>query len=868
MTDIAVGGRIGAPPSRLSKSGALVRLAWRSLRGDAAGLGVFIACIALGVAAIVGVGSVSRSFSDGLAAQSRTLLGGDASFSVMHAPLGQDAIAWLEARGVVAKAAEMRAMARKVDGSRTALVALKVVDHAWPNLGQAVVQPSRPVQDLLAKSNGFYGLVADPSLAARLGLSVGDRVTLGDETFELRAALVSEPDGLASGLTLGPRVLMSEDALAATGLAQPGSLIRWTYKVALNRPPPGGAEPDAAAFVAQADEAFPRVGWETRTRDNVSPQIAQSSKQLSQFLILVALTALMVGGIGVANGARAYVDRKMADFATLKAIGATGGAVFSIAMIQLLALAGLGAAIGLIAGAAAPFALAAVLSGQFQIPFQPALYPKELELGALYGLLSAFAFSAGPVGRAHDAPVAALFRSRFQNAQAGLPRARYVAMVASAFLALFVLTLATAGDRRIVDAYVVAALVAVAALRAVAWAIERAIRRAPRTGPAELRLALTDLRAPGALTATVVLSLGLGLTLLTAIALVDGNLRDEIGQSATNRTPSLFFLDIPAARDEAFRSFVASSAPTASLEEAPMLRGRVVALNGKPPIPENVASSASWVLNGDRGLTYSAEPPPGARLVAGSWWSKDYQGPPLVSLDAAAARGLNLKIGDTVTVNALGRDITAKIANLRDVDWRSLGINFVFVFSPDALRSAPHTILGSAAYPPDAPADVDLDLMRRVADSFPTVSVVRVKDAIDMANALLDKVAFAIRCASSVVLAAAALALAGAIASGQRNRIYNAVILKTIGATRAQLLGALALEYALLGCAAAVVGVGAGGLAAYLVLTRVLDLAQFTWLWTPIAVVVLTGLGVALALGTALTFRALGQKPSSYLRSD
>jgi putative ABC transport system permease protein len=371
---------------------------------------------------------------------------------------------------------------------------------------------------------------------------------------------------------------------------------------------------------------------------------------------------------------------------------------------------------------------------------------------------------------------------------------------------------------------------------------------------------------PGALTPTVVLSLGLGLALLVTVIEIDGNLRRQIEGALPERVPSFYFLDIQSAESERFDAFIHREAPKAVLERVPMLRGRIMSAAGIRADDIKARSDAAWVLQSDRGITFAADLPRGSRVVEGEWWPKDYTGPPLVSMEKRIAEGLKLKIGDPIMVNVLGRNITAQIANLRSVHWENLGINFVLVFSPSAFAGAPHTDIATLSYPGGATTEQETALLKAVGESFPAVTTVRVKDAIEAVGNLIRNLIVAVRGASLVALFAAVLVLGGALAAGHRDRIYDAVVLKTLGATRTKLIGAYALEYLLLGSVTAFFGVGAGSIAAWLIVTRVMNL-DFVWLPGPSAGAAFGALVVTVVLGLAGTFSALGHKPATVLRN-
>jgi putative ABC transport system permease protein len=849
--------------SRRAPIAALLRFALRDLRGGLAGLRIVILCVALGVAAIVGVNSLARSLEAGLGRDGRTILGGDASFSLMHRELAPDERAYLAARGAISTVATLRAMARNVGGDAT-LVEAKAVGDSWPDLGAATFDPAMPPAQALAPDGGAFGAAAEPALMDRLGLAIGDRFDIGAAHFIVRARIVAEPDRLATGIGFGPRVLMSEAALRASGLIQPGALIRWTTRVRLggaNAPPPDAAAVDA--FVGAAKAAFPQAGWEARSRANVSPDFARDLDRFGEFLTLVGLMSLVVGGVGVANAAQSFVERKLTTLAILKALGANGGAAVALALAEFLAVTLIGVAAGLAIGAATPFVVDALFAAALPLPLAPAIFPRELALGALYGLLTALAFAVAPLGRAHDAPVAQLFRSLVESESAPA-RWRYRLAAGLAALALAALAIFSGPQRSVALVVVVASAAAMVGLRLVAFAAMALARRAPRPASVVWRLALANLSRPGALTPSVVLSLGLGVAALVALTLVDSNLRAQL-RASPGETPSFYFLDVRSGEVDAFRRFLADQAPGAKIVEAPMMRGRIVRLRDTPAAEVKAKESAAWALEGDRGVTFSATPPEGSKIVAGHWWGADYSGPPLVSMETGVADGLGVKLGDSVTLNVLGREVTAKVANLRRVDWRSFAINFVFVFSPNTFKGAPYTGLFTAALPPAAGAAAEGALMKAAARDFPSVATIRVREALATIEALTAKLALAIRVASGVALASAAIVLAGALAASRRARIADAVILKILGATRPRLIAAFLAEYALLGLFAGLFGAAAGAAAAYAIVVWVMGF-EFVFAAGPALAAVAAGLALTVALGMIGAWRILGEKPAAFLR--
>jgi len=834
-----------------------LRLARRELRGGLAGFRIFLVCLMLGVAAIAAVGSVASAVRGGIAADARALLGGDVDVELNQRPASAAQIAFFAAAGELSATAGMRAMARPAAGGARVLVELKAVDGRYPLYGAVTLSPEMKLAAALARRDGAWGAVAEAALIDRLGLRLGERIRVGTIDYELRAILAREPDRSAGLFSLGPRLMVGYDSLEATGLVQPGSQIHHHYRVRLA---PGAG---AAGWIADLNAAFPDAGWRIRGPDDAAPGIKRFVDRAGLFLALVGLSTLLVGGVGVGNAVRTYLEGKTATIATLKRLGAPGGLVFRTYLALVMGLALGGTALGLVVGGLAPAAMAGLLGDRFGVALRVALYPGPLLSAAVFGLLTALAFSLVPLTRARDASAAALFRGALAPVR-WRPRAADAAALALTAAALAGLAIGTATDRRLALWFVAAAATALVVLRVAAWAASAAARRlnGGTRGP-RLRLGLANLYRPGAPTGSVVPSLGLGLTVLVAVGLVHGNLVRQIEETMPAAAPSFYFIDIQPQQTAAFDALVAAQPGAAELYRVPMLRGRIAALAGVPveriaPPPE-----LAWVLRGDRGVTWSATPPPGTRLVAGDWWPAEYRGPPLISLDAEVAAGFGLTLGDSVSVNVLGREVTGTIANLREVDWATLAINFVMVFSPGLLDDAPQTHIATVRVAPEAEADVQ----RAVTDRFANVSAIRVKEALEAVGRMIGAVSTAVGATAAVTLLAGVLVLAGAVAADHRQRVYDAVVLKVLGATRADIAGAFLIEYGLIGLVAAAVAAALGSAVGHYFVTRVL---HGDWVFLPgvVAVAALLGAALALALGFAGTWRALGRRAAPLLRNE
>ncbi len=826
------------------------RLALRDLRGGLRGMRVVLACLALGVAAIAAVGSLRAAVDRGLATEGARLLGGDLSIENGAQPLPDALRGWLQARGGrISEVTLLRSLAVAPGGDRL-LVELKAVDTSYPLIGDAVLDPPLPLARAL---DG--GIAADPLVLQRLGLHIGDPVRLGNATFMVRAALVAEPDHAGGSSILGPRVLISAKSLPSTGLIQPGSLLTHDWRVRL----PAGADPRVVE--AQLRAAFPGTGWRIRDASQAAEGLETAVRQTSLFLVLVGLSALLVGGIGVATGVRAWLEGRARTVATLRCLGGSSRLIFSVFLIQVMLLCTGGILLGLLAGAFLPWAGLVFFGQLLPLPAKAGLYPVPLLLAALYGFLTAAAFALWPLGRAAQIPGAALFRDALLPEGRGNPRvlAANVALVGLLAGAIVL----SAVDRKFALYFCTSALLTVGVFRAGAYGVMRVAKAARPARPAWLRLGIANLYRPAAATPLLLVALGLGLATLSAVALIEGNIRAQFSGVLSDRAPSFFFIDIQNDQLEKFRALVRASPGATDLHEQPSLRMRIVSLKGVAAEQAHVAPGSQWALRGDRGLTYSATVPDGSRVTEGAWWPAGYQGPPLVSLEDKLAHDWGMRVGDTLRANVLGRDIDFRVANLRTINWRALSINFFMVASPGLLEHAPQMHIATLRDPPAQ----DAALLRRVTDALPNVTGIRVADILASVADLVGKLGAALAVAGGVTLVSGALVLAGAVAAGQRRRIAEAVVLRTLGATRGQVRAAWLTEFGAIGAAAGVIAACIGTLASWAVMRLVLD-APWSFLPGTLAATVLGCILLMLAFGYAGTAAALRVRPAALLRNQ
>jgi putative ABC transport system permease protein len=839
------------------------RLARRELRAGLTGFRILLGCLGIGVAAIAGVGTISASVTAGLNGEVKNLLGGDMDLRFHNHANSPEQDRYLAANSsALSKVLELRAMASPADGRTTrargrSLIELKGVDEAYPLSGEMELSPAMALGLALAQEDdGSFGSVVDGNLLKRLGLDIGGKVKVGAAVFKINATIKREPDRVASVLSFGPRLMVSMAALEASQLVQPGSQVHFHTRVLL----PDGT--NSKAWREALDKNFARAGWRVRAPDEAAPGVRRFIERMTLFLSFVGLTALLVGGIGVTNAVGGYLEGKTATIATFKCVGAPGALVFKIYLLQVIALGSFGIAIGLLFGGILPAIGLNALAGQMPIAPDIGFYPVPLILATAFGLLTTLTFALWPLGRAMEVPAASLFRDRIQPSGLKPGRGAIIAAIAGV-AALAALTIYSASDRYFSYWFVGGALLTVILLRGGASLLVGWAARAARPKNPELRLAIANIHRPGSNAHSIVLSLGLGLSVLVAVALIEANLTYQVNERLPEEAPAFFFIDIQPGQVTEFDKIVTSVDGTKGFKRMPSLRGRIVKIDGIAVENVNVAKVSQWAINGDRALTSSAIPTEGSNIIKGEWWPENYSGPPVISLDSGLAKGFGIGIGDTLTLNVLGREIEGTITSLREIDWRSLRFDFAIIFAPGPLEGAPHTHIAAVG----APAAIEEELEDAVSSRFANITSIRVREALEAASHILEGIAGAVSGTSLITIVAGALVLAGIIAAGQPRRIYDSVVFKVLGATRTRLLKAYAYEYGILGMATGVIAAATGTLTAWAV---IVFLMRMSWIFLPhvVAITVFVCLFVTVAAGYLGTWKALGEKATTHLRNE
>ena len=841
-----------------------LRVALRDLRGDLRRFTILLACLALGVGTITIVGSVSAALQSALLRDARVLLGGDLDATLSYRAANPDEKSLLQSLGTLSEQVEV--LGRAASGTDSTFISIRAVDANYPLVGTATVEgDSAAIASLTARDGDDFGLVADSLLLDRLHVGLGDRITIEDASFIVRGVIGALPDALTNNFGVGVPVIMSVDAVNATGIIEPGVLARFHNKLLLN----SGVTFETAAEKIRA--AFPNSGFQINAPKDATADLARFFDIFGRFLIVVGLSSLLVGGVGVSNAIAAYVTERQRSIATMKALGATGRQVMAHFLFQVMLLTAVGIGLGLLLGGVLTLVALPILGGLLRLPLPAVLDPATLATAAGFGLLVGFAFGYLPLRRAQKLKPALLFRSAGSAVEGGLGWRDYLRPglwlpLGAAAAGIFGLAALTTGRPVLVLWYAAAVLGAFLILRGAAWLLQAMLRLVPPLPNAAWRNALKSIHRPGAPAPIVILSLGLGLALLLLIALIDGNLRHQLSRESIPNAPSFVFMDLFEDEAESLSEFSkADPAAVADFRSVPMMRGKIESVNGVAvaDLPVTPPPEFSWVFEEEIPLTSSAALPEDSTLTQGQWWPENYDGEPEVSVFDRLRDPLGLKLGDELKLLVFGQEVTARIASFRDYAWRSGSVNFGFVFSPNAFADFDVSYLGLMKATPGA----ERDLQARLVDEFPDLIFLPVSEALESFAAILGNVTAAVEVIGGLAVVSGVLVLAGAMAAGRRQREADAVVMKVLGASRGDVVRAYLVEYGLLGLLAAVLAAALGLAGTWAFVEFVLEIT----FWVDpllIAWVVLGTVALTIAVGTATTWSALSTRPARFLREE
>lgn len=832
------------------------RFALREIRFAFKQFRIFIACLFLGTAIIAAVGSVTTNIAESLSRDARIFLGGDVEIETNQRLLSEEEMAYVvETAEEISIVSELRAMAHTEDFSESSLIEVKAVDGSYPLFGQLDTNSNLPRNELLSFKDGHWGAVPLEAIATRLGVDVGDKLNIGSLVYEVRGITAKEPDSSNAGFQLAPSILVSLDSMDDTGLIMFGSLVEYNYRLRLAN----GA--DAKVYEETIEEAFPDSDWRVRNKSSGGGSAQRFIDRMGQFMTLVGLTALLVGGVGVSNAVHGYLNSKTNTIATFKILGAQSNTIFQIYLQQILIMAALSIVLGLFVGGALPFVFADFLESKMPIEISREFYPAPLAVAAFYSILISLIFTLWPLAKAKNISARQLFRLAISEpGENDIPK-NYLITIVIMVLMMLGMVFYTAEYRELTGYFIGGMLASFALLFGTGILVRKGVSYIPRHFSPALRIALSNITRPGNSTLSIILSLGLGLILLTAISLVEFGLDSEIERRVETDAPSYFFLDIQKADHDSFRDHMLSQEGTSLYRTVPNLRGRISHVKGVPSDEVEISPEMRWVLRGDRGMTFTDEVPEDNKLVEGDWWPTGYEGEPQVSLSQDVFEALSLELGDKITINVLGRNFEVAVRSVRSVDWGTFGINYTMMFDPYMLSNAPYTYVGTLKSTPE----LEAANYKAITRNYPNVTTVRLKEVLENVEVLLLQIKGAIDVMASITIVAGILVLSGAIAAGHKGRVYDSAVLKVVGATRMDILKAYIFEFAILGVATGVVAILLGTVAAYGIVVGIMELEWTFSLQIPLIIVV-AAIFMTMSIGMFSIWKAMSVRPAQVLR--
>jgi len=857
----------------------------RESRGSRGRFVFFVACLSVGVAAVVAVAGLSSSLDEGIHKEARQLLAADLAVDASRPlppdldldKLGLAGVQRTEIRETVTVVAAPPAAATPDRPGASQLVELKVVKGEYPFYGELKLRPQRPLSELLRPDTA----VVAAEMLTHLGLHIGDTLRIGGQPFRIAGEVLAEPDRVSVSMTLGPRVFLAAEGFDRTGLAARGSRIGYRTLIKL----PAGLDPALERIQERLRSVLPETVYRVQSYREAQPSLRENLARVERFLGLVALLSLFVGGIGVAQSVRAWLAGRLDAIAILKCLGMRPREIFPLYLGQTALLGLAGSVVGIVAGAAVELLLPSLfpdlIPAELIRPWQPLALVRGLGLGVGVAVL----FSLPPLSAVLRVPPARVLRREAEP----LPIHRWTTALTVVALGLGVWIMASVqahswdlGARFTGGVALAAGLLAGAAALVSRW-----VRRLPREAVRSLSLrhGLSALARPGAAAMSAIVALGLGVLVVVAMSLVQQRLTAEISAEVPRDAPTAFLIDIQPAQWPGVEALLRQQGAT-NIESVPVVMARLAAIDGTSV--EELARTwdenpgrgrpgerregehegarggqrrGRWALTREQRLTYLRELPKDNEIVAGKLWSDPRRAE--VSVEQEYAENLGIHLGSTLRFDIQGVPVDLAVTSLRTVDWRTFGINFFLVVEPGVLDKAPQQRLAAIRLPRGSEQRVQ-DLL---VASYPNVTVLRIREILEKIVKVLDRIGLGIRFLGGFTVLAGVAILAGAVSAGSARRGREVALLKTLGMTRRGVAAAFAVEYALIGLVAAAIGAGGGYLLAWGVITRGFEMRWQLQPW-PFAAALLAGVVLTVLAGLAASLRALEMRPIEVLRTE
>ncbi|MEP7240276.1 MAG: FtsX-like permease family protein [Devosia sp.] len=862
----------------MNRLGNWMRVAMVDLRGDLRRFGILLACLALGVGTIAGVSSVGAALKTAILHNANTLLGGDLQIARADRRATPNELKYFQSLGQVSETITSNSRGDAVDDSgNTAFLDIYAVDGNYPLYGNVVspqLKPGEKPTDLLALKDGVYGAIVDPVMLDRLAIDIGGHFKVNGTEFEVRGLLGSLPNGALRGFHLGLTAVMSiegEQANPNTRPPLPGLLTQYGYKIKLN-PDLGDyteAQPIVQAHLASDPE------WKVQSPYDAAGTLSRFYDLFVRFLLIVGLSSLLVGGVGISNAVSAYIGERQRSIATLRSLGATGARIMVHFFTQVGVMSLVGIGLGLVIGAVLTIIALPILGRILAVDLPPSIEWPSLATALAFGVLAAFAFSYIPLFRAQKLKPAMLFRTVGTSVQSIKTReyldVRVLAPLLISGLAIFGLAWWTTSDLTLVSYYAVGVIGAFLLLSFAGRLMQWVLRALPPMPNVTLRNAFRGISRPGSPAPVVIMSLGLGLAMLLVIVILSANLRDQLLGQVTNDAPTFVATELFDDEIVDLDAFLKSTGFLQDFQHSPMIRAAITKVNGVPSneilARKDLSGEAVYMLGGTGGtpeilMTWTSDLPANSTVTAGKWWAPDYTGEPLISMRDKDAQSIGIKVGDKIELTLFGEQLEVTVGNLRDFQFQN-GINFLVTASPGTFDAWPGTNLATIK----ASKGHEKDLERGLARKYPDITFLPVGEALNQAADILGQLSTAVNIVGGLAVVNGLLVLAGTMAAGRKQREADAVVNKVLGSTRTDVVKVFAVEYALLGAFAALLATAVGMVGAYGIIKGAKMDVGFAVNPGLVVGVMIGAIVLTIVTGAATTWSALSTKPAQYLRS-
>ena len=793
-----------------------LKLSLRELKGSFNEFKIVMISIFLGVFIITAVGSLSKNLKYEINNKSSELLGGDFELSTTYQEFPIKIKEWLEKNGKTSLIIELRTMlsSNQSVGLKRRIVELKAVDQNWPLKGVPIIVPNKSINKSLKMNDNNNGALIDASLKNQLEIKVGDVLQLGKTKIQINGIIKKEPDRMFSFATFGSRLLISNATLKASGLVIPGSLVKYKIKFI-----PNNKNIDLSflnKFVQGTNISIKNI-------KNSTNNFNSFIEKTSLFISLVGLITLLISGVGISNGVKGYLIKKIKNIAIFKALGAQNSIVFKIYFFQIIFIFLISIIPALIAGISIPFLLKTLISDSFLSTFEPFIFLEPIIISFLFGLIVCILFTIIPISKTYEIKPIQLLRLSAHHSLNNYSK-KISALLLILIFALCFLIFKLTNDLKLSVYIFGVVLISFLILKGMTNLFFLSFRKLKFKIGSLLEIARKSLIRPDTFAKSIVISFSIGLALLITLNIIEESLDHKIANTINKQAPNYFLIDIQPNQINQVKALTAEFIGEDSLNAQPMLRGRVTAINNIKVENLKINKDVNWVLKRDRAFSWSNKTPKNVKIISGEWWPNDYTGPLLLSIGDKVAKGLNVKIGDKIQFNILGRNFEAEIFNTREIIWQNMDINFIFILSKNKIQNAPHSWIATTT---NTNKEMNNALIEKIVSNFSNISSVSVEETYVAIKSILNLLITIVNSIAFITLLSGVIVLAGILNVSKKDKLYEVAIFKILGARPKKIIFLWLQEFLIIGLMASLISILIGMSVSFILVTYIFQIDYY-----------------------------------------